>query len=73
VQRARPFPFEEAMVLNRRGIRRLLDYYTKAELLTKLGISRPSLNLWLETKTEPKHEAVTRHINDVVASLLKTV
>lgn len=61
------------MILNRKGIRRLLDYYTKAELSSKFKISRPSLNLWLETKTEPKHEAVTKHINEVVTSLLKTV
>lgn len=61
------------MILNRKGIKRLLDFYTKTELLDKFRISRPSLNLWLETKVEPKHEAVTKHINEVVATLLKTV
>ena len=61
------------MILNRRGINTLLKVYTKAELLKHLDISRPSLNLWLDSKVEPKHEAVTKHINDVVASLLKTI
>jgi hypothetical protein len=61
------------MVLNRRGITALLKHYTKTELLKHFNVSRPSLNLWLESKTEPKHEAVTRHINEIVASLLKTI
>lgn len=67
------FLTEEAMVLNRKGINRLLKFYTKAELLIHFKVSRPSLNLWLETTTEPKHEAVVRHINEVVASLLDTL
>lgn len=60
-------------MLNRKGIRKLLAYYTRTELCKQFKITRPSLNTWLESSVEPKHDAVTKYINDTIAALLKTI
>lgn len=61
------------MKLDKKGIKKVLEVYTKASMLELYRVTAPSLNKWLSSDLEPKQPAVIEHINRVTADYLKLI